>query len=95
MPALQPIWISFAVAIICWIAANVVLLRVLRQVNRHVPIAEQPIPAAHNPKFCYALWKQHRSFYPGSSLRSTLMINYVACGLALLTGFALLLTRAH
>ncbi len=95
IPAPQLMWIAFVVAGVCWIAANVVLFLVLRQVNRYLPIADQLIPAPHSPKFCYTLWKQHRLNYPGSSLRSTLMVNYVACGLALLTGFALLLTRAH
>ncbi len=91
----QTMWLAFALALAFWIAANVVVFFMLQQVNRNLPIAEHPFPALFNPRFYRALWKQHRSFYPPSHLRSTWLANYAACAVSLLTAFTLLLTESH
>ncbi len=91
----QFMWLAFTFALVCWIAANVVLFHVLQQVNRNLSIVEHPFPALLNPNFYTALWKQHRSFYPLSHLRSTWLANYAACAVSLLTAFTLLLTKSH
>jgi hypothetical protein len=85
--------IAIAVGICFWIAANLMLFRVLRQVKRK--LAEPSFPNAASPRFCYNLWKKHKVLYPKSTLRFAWITSYAASFLGIVTAFTMLIVAKH